>query len=121
MLQVQESRAWHDVVTLDESWLYCNTDHESIWLPPGERVPEMPRVTIQCKTLMVTIVCNPSGFHLLRILPSRCKFNSSYYRKEILEPLSEWQSEQAGGAGRKLIVHADKARLHTQRRHHKNS
>jgi hypothetical protein len=25
MLEVQEQRAWHDVVTLDESWFYCST------------------------------------------------------------------------------------------------
>jgi hypothetical protein len=30
MLEIQEQRAWHDVVTLDEPWFYCSTDYESI-------------------------------------------------------------------------------------------
>jgi hypothetical protein len=89
MLEVEEQRAWHDIVTFDESWFYCSTGCESIWLPPGEKVPERPRVTTQCNKLIVTIVRNPSGFHLIGILPSECKFNGSHYRKEILEPLSE--------------------------------
>jgi hypothetical protein len=63
------------------------------------------------------IVWNRSGFHLLCVLPSRCTFNSSYYRREILEQLSEWQREQAGGAGRKLIVqpttHGQSTSAHT--------
>jgi hypothetical protein len=45
---------------------------------------------------MVTIVWNPTGFHGIRVLPSECKFNSSYYQNEILGQLSEWRSEQAG-------------------------
>jgi hypothetical protein len=33
MLEVQRDRAWHDIVTLDESWLYQSTDDEFAWLP----------------------------------------------------------------------------------------
>jgi hypothetical protein len=62
---------------------------------------------------MVIIVCNPSGFHLIGVLLNGCKFNISDYRREILEPLSEWQREQTGGANRNLIVHADNARPYT--------
>jgi hypothetical protein len=47
MLEVQEQRTWHDIVTLDKPWFYSGTDHESIWLRPGEQVPEMTRVTVQ--------------------------------------------------------------------------
>jgi histone-lysine N-methyltransferase SETMAR len=70
---------------------------------------------------MITIVWDPSRFHLIPVLPNGCKFNSSYSLREMLESLSEWRREQAGGAGRKLIVHADNTRPHTQRQHHKNS
>jgi hypothetical protein len=40
MLEVQRGRAWHDIVTLDESWFYLSTDCEFIWLPRDEKVPE---------------------------------------------------------------------------------
>jgi hypothetical protein len=57
---------------------------------------------------MVIIIRNPTGFHFIFVLPSECKFNSSYYQNKILWPLSESLSEQAGAANRRLIVHADK-------------
>jgi hypothetical protein len=31
MLEVQGDRAWHDIVTLDESRFYLSTDYEFIW------------------------------------------------------------------------------------------
>jgi hypothetical protein len=36
MLQAQQTRSWHDIVTLDESWFDLSTDHERIWLAPEE-------------------------------------------------------------------------------------
>jgi hypothetical protein len=78
------------------------------------KFPERTGVTIESTQLMVTIVWNCSGFHLICVRPSGCKSNNSYYRREreILEPLSELRREQAGGAGRRLIVHANNAGPH---------
>jgi hypothetical protein len=50
----------------------------------------------------------------MRVLPNGCKFNSRDYRREILEPFSEWRREQAGGVGPELIVHADNIPPHTR-------
>jgi hypothetical protein len=70
MPKVEEQRAWHDIVALDESWFYHSTDHESIWLRPGEKVPERTRVTVQCTKMMVSIAWNPTGFHVVHVLPN---------------------------------------------------
>jgi hypothetical protein len=40
LLDQQEHRSWHDMITLDESWFSFCTDHELIWLAPGEIVPK---------------------------------------------------------------------------------
>jgi hypothetical protein len=40
MLEVQRDRAWHVIVTLDESWFYLSADYEFIWLLRNEKVPE---------------------------------------------------------------------------------
>jgi hypothetical protein len=37
---VREQRTWHDIVTLDEAWLYRCTDHGLIWLRSDDTVPE---------------------------------------------------------------------------------
>jgi hypothetical protein len=49
MLDVQRDRAWHDIVTLDESWFYLSMDYEFVWLPRDEKVPEREQHTIQSK------------------------------------------------------------------------
>jgi hypothetical protein len=40
MLEVQRDRAWHDIVTLDESCFYLSTDYEFVWLPRDEKFPK---------------------------------------------------------------------------------
>jgi hypothetical protein len=40
MLGVQRDRAWHNIVTLDESWFYLSTDYEFAWLPRDEKFPK---------------------------------------------------------------------------------
>jgi hypothetical protein len=83
MLEVQDDRAWHDIVTLDDSWFYLGTDHEFVWLSQDEKVLEGERHTIQLKKVMLTIVWNPRGFHLIKVLGNGRKFNSGYYIAEI--------------------------------------
>jgi hypothetical protein len=76
------------MVTLDESWFYLNMDHELIWLQPNQETPERERHTVQSEKAMITIVWNPSGFHLIKLLPKGFKFNASYYVTQVLNLLS---------------------------------
>jgi histone-lysine N-methyltransferase SETMAR len=62
---------------------------------------------------MLTIVWNPRGFHLIKVLEKDRKFNADYCFAEILEPLSQWRSIEAVGNEQTLLVHADNARPHT--------
>jgi histone-lysine N-methyltransferase SETMAR len=116
VLEVQEDRAWHDIITLDESWFYLTTEHERIWLPEGANVPDREQPTVQTKKIMLTIAWNPHGFHVIKVLPKGRKFNAEYYAFEILEPLSRWHKAAFKKSKRKLIIHADIARSHTAQR-----
>jgi hypothetical protein len=64
---------------------------------------------------MLTIVWNPTGFHLINVFPQGIKFNTSHYVTDILVLLLEWRNTQISGSDRKFIVHADDARPHTAR------
>jgi hypothetical protein len=44
-----------------------------------------------------TIVWNPRGFRLIKVLENGCKFNAGYYITGILESLSQWPSIEAEG------------------------
>jgi hypothetical protein len=85
------------------------TEHEQIWFGPGETPPERARHTIQDLKTMVTISWNPLGFPLIVALLQGCTFNAEYCRDNILTVLTQLQSEDDG---RKLVVHADNARVH---------
>jgi hypothetical protein len=86
------------------------TDHEQIWLRPGETLPERARHAIQNRKIRVTIAWNPLGFPLIVALPKWRTFNAEYYRDNILAALTQLQPEDDG---RKLVVHADNARDYT--------
>jgi hypothetical protein len=100
MLERQVRRFWHDIVTLDESWFQLHPDHELIWAHPDEEIPERERHIVQSQKVMLTIVRNPGGFHLVNILPKGFKFNESYYVTQILDPLSKWRRTQVGRTNR---------------------
>jgi hypothetical protein len=87
-----------------------STDHEQIWLRPGETPPERARHTIQDRKIMVTIAWNSLGLPLIVPLPKGCTFNAEYYRDNFLVALTQLQPEDHG---RKFVVHADNARAHT--------
>jgi transposase len=86
------------------------TNHEQIWLRPGETPPERTRHTIQDRKITVTIARNPLGFPLIVELPKGSTFNTEYYRDNILAALTQLQPEDDG---RKLVAHADNARAYT--------
>jgi histone-lysine N-methyltransferase SETMAR len=110
MLREQQTRAWHDIVTLDESWFYYITAHELIWLPPTGKGPDREHITIESKKVMLTIAWDPIEFAVVTALESGCKFNAGYYVSKVVTPLSESWRERGGGTLRKLIVHAGNAR-----------
>jgi hypothetical protein len=62
---------------------------------------------------MLTIVWNPRGFHLIKVLENGRKFNAGYDVAKILELLSRWRLIEAAGKERKLLMHANNVRPHT--------
>jgi histone-lysine N-methyltransferase SETMAR len=97
-------------MTLDESWFYLWTRHETVWVQAGQQSPERVKHMIGDRKMMVTIIWNPQGFHLVDALPKGQKFNTHYYIDRILQPLLESRST---GRGPGLIIHADNVRPHT--------
>jgi hypothetical protein len=115
MLQAQSKRSWHDIVTLDESRFYPNTDHEQIWLALGEAASDRERHMIQSPKLILTFVWGVTGFHVIRLLAKGSTFDAMYYIDEILSEIAIWRDAQGGGTNQKLIVHIDNTRPHTAR------
>jgi hypothetical protein len=76
VFSVQSTRQWHNIVTLDESWIYLCSEHDLMWTAPGEIVADRERHTVQSPKFMLTVVCNPIGFHVLKALQRGREFNA---------------------------------------------
>jgi transposase InsO family protein len=63
--------------------------------------------------MIVTIVRNSRGFHLVDAVPKGQKTNANYYIDRILQPLLESRST---GRGPGLMIHADNARPYPARK-----
>jgi hypothetical protein len=109
------TRQWHDIVTLDESWIYLFSEPDLIWTAPREIVVDRERHTVQSPKFLLTVMWNPIGFHVLKALPKGRKFNAQYYTNDILAAISDWRRKTWGTRPNKLWVHSDNARPHTAR------
>jgi hypothetical protein len=113
VLSVQSTRQWHDIVTLDESWIYLFNEYDLMWTAPREIVVDREWHTVQSPKFMLTVVWNPIGFHVLKTLPKGRQFHPQYYINAILVAISDWRRQTGGTQLNKLWVHSDNARPHT--------
>ena len=116
ILERESQNNYNFIITGDESWFYLSTDHTTQWVPAGEEPSTRERKMIGSKKFMITIFWNPSGFHLIKILPEDAKFNGKYFIDEILDPIYEITTPLREEFGRNIILHYDNARPHTSRK-----
>jgi hypothetical protein len=109
---VQSMCQWHDIVTLDESWIYLFSEHDLMWTAPGEIVIDRERHTVQSPKFMLTLGWNPIWLRVLKVLPKGRKFNAQYYANDILVAISDWRRQTGGTRPNKLQLHSDNARSH---------
>jgi hypothetical protein len=54
--QVQQQKAWHDVVAFDECWFYSSINDKSVRPRSSQNIAERVPTTVQCTRLMITMV-----------------------------------------------------------------
>jgi hypothetical protein len=116
-MSVQSTRQWHDIVTLDESWIYLFSEYDLMWTAPGEIVVDRPRHTVQSPKFMLTVVWNPIGFHVpcSESHPEGAQIQCTilyYHTNDILVAISNWRRQTGGTRPNKLWVHSDNAPPH---------
>jgi hypothetical protein len=125
VLSVQSTHQWHDIVTLDELWIYLFSEHDLMWTAPGEIVVDRERHTVQSPKFMLTVVWNPIGFHIpCSIFHVSCSESHPkgaqiqctillYYTNDIVVAISDWRRKTGVTRSNKLWVHSDNAGPHT--------
>jgi hypothetical protein len=70
---------------------------------------------IQLPKLSSTAVWNPNGFHAVKSLQKRAKFNSQYYVNNILIEISNWRRKTRESLPKKFLARTDDDQLHTSK------
>jgi hypothetical protein len=75
-----------------------------------------PRLDIQNKTLMFTIIWNPNGFYVVDRLPNHTKMNSAYFVTNLHIPLEQAIFPRGMAPHEKqLVIHLDNCSIRTNR------
>jgi hypothetical protein len=113
LLHSVQHRGWKYTATFDDAGFHFSNQYEQIWLPDHEDPPTIERQTISSPTTILTVVWNPYGFHLVKILPRGQKWTIQYYIDCVL---LEIRSLHGVGDQRRLVVHIDDAKPHVAKR-----
>jgi histone-lysine N-methyltransferase SETMAR len=86
MLPVLEAAAendWRYFATGDESWFFLQRAPKRMWTLERTDVLEKPRLTMQARKLMFTIMWSPQGFHVVDSIPGGTTMCSTYFTDVI--------------------------------------
>jgi hypothetical protein len=79
VLRLAKYHARKYIIILDKSW-FCFSNHlDRIWLPHDELPPSFSKQTIASQKLMITVIWNPHGFHVIQSLPKGIKWTFRYH------------------------------------------
>jgi histone-lysine N-methyltransferase SETMAR len=75
------------IITGDESWFYVEYQHALRWSVSLDEVPQRVDRAIGTAKFVLTATWGVSGFYLLDLIPSQCRFNAQYFMKHARAPL----------------------------------
>jgi histone-lysine N-methyltransferase SETMAR len=112
-LEKQAASNYHFLWTGDESWMFYEYHHQTMWATSWEDVDEIERSSHYQRKTMITAFFNGTGEYFLNILPRGMSMDTRYFAQEILgglEPVC--YPEDRNPHQRKIIVHFDNAPIH---------
>jgi hypothetical protein len=101
------------LVTLDERWFYFLQDFERQRLPHDERLADRSGSMVSSSKVVLAVVRNTEGFHVVDLLPKGASCDTRYYCEDII---SEILRACPVDSNRRLVIYVDDARPHTSKR-----
>ena len=80
-------------MTDGESWFYIKHNVSGVWISDNDNVPVCESDKFSVMKIMVTVMCNVQGFHIIDFLHEDASFNSEYIIERILAPLADKKTE----------------------------
>jgi hypothetical protein len=108
--------SWHHFVTSDEFKFFLNTSPRRMWTLSRDGLVTKPRLDIQSKTFMFTIMWNRSGFYAVHRFRNDIKMNSDYLVTNMVIPFKQVIFPRGRAPHQKrLAIHLDNYSVHTSR------
>ena len=108
--------SFRNIVTGDQSWFCIRQDVSGAWIADDEEPPICESDKFSSIKIMITVIWNIQGFHIIDFLPEGMAFNSEYMIEHILTPLAEKKHEIWGSScKRKMWLHLDNCRVHNSK------
>lgn len=116
LLEKCKHNSYRNLLTGDQSWFTLSYSANGMWLESDEYPTKYVKDSIGSEKIMLTVIWNPFGFHIIDFLPEGTSFNSSYFIEHILTPLESkkcqiWNQSH----NRKLHLHLDNSRIHNSK------
>jgi hypothetical protein len=109
---------WWLVSSCDWWWVlvFVNISPRRIWTLSRHDVVTKPRLDIQSKRFMFTIIWNPTGFYIIDRLPNNTKMNSDHSVINIVTLFEQAIFPRGRDPHQKrLLIHLDNCSVHTSR------
>lgn len=112
-LEMLGPKAWRNVITGDETWIYLDNPRSSMWQKSGIPRPKKPKHMIGNKKIMVTVFWTRAGMESITYLPPGESFNCDYFKTQIMGDLENQLFQRRPKKGLSGIrLHIDNARPH---------
>jgi hypothetical protein len=107
-----EETDFQSLFTGDETWIFYENDHETVWIASWEEPEEFQKPTHDQKKSMVTIFANGVGQFYVDVLPQKQRMNSAYFTERSLTGVAEMCAREETVPKDNLTVHFDNAPIH---------
>jgi histone-lysine N-methyltransferase SETMAR len=111
-LEQVQHHGWRYILTGDESWLFCPSDCERMWLPEGVMPQSRSRTIMSSSEVIVSIFWSPFDCPVITALPLRAKCKADYFYGDIIPEIVNGMPFDLATSPRKLMLHMDNASPH---------
>lgn len=113
ILDKSKHTGYRNIITGDQTWLLYQYHPKGKWCVESEEGPELEDTQFSRQKMMITIIWGVWGFYVVDELPQGMSYNSSYFKKYILDELVSKKFDiWPNSFGKKIWLHLDNCRVH---------
>jgi hypothetical protein len=112
ILEVQEKKDFHDLITGDECWFMLQYDHEAQWAMSRRKVSSKVQPNFQTPKSMFPIVWGVADFDVTNLTTSQRSFTSESFLMRLCNFWLPDSSRRGESGNQRLMVHLDNCLVH---------